>query len=230
MKPEAVVFDLDATLCHYTISVVEVIERALQRVGLPSDRFGPVEQLADAYNRAWWSSEETLRLPTDELRCRAWVSISKDRDVDETTAVRVSDAYSAIRRETGIRLYEGVPSLLADLRRDHQIGILTNGPSDMQWEKLRNLDLPPAVDAIVVAGDLGIFKPDPRPFRQVLATLGTSPAAAVFVGDSYEHDMVGAHGVGMRTVWIRTNGVNPRESSAADHTIGHVGELRELLL
>lgn len=228
---KAIAFDLDSTLCHYALTVEEVIDQALKRAGIPDERLGSSSALADDYNRAWWTAEEQLRVPTEELRRRAWIQVLKDRGFDDDElATRISDVYSEIRCETGLRLYSGVSSLLADLRERYRLGILTNGPSDMQWEKLRSLSLPSAVDAIVVAGDLGILKPDPRPFRQLLEDLDAAPADSLFVGDSFEHDIVGAHGVGMQTAWVHSNGTAERADLTPDLVIEHVGCLRELLL
>jgi HAD superfamily hydrolase (TIGR01549 family) len=152
------------------------------------------------------------------------------RGVRESETRRLADAYSEIRRETGMRLFEGVPGFLADLRARYRVGILTNGPSDMQWEKLRKLGLTAAVDAIVVAGDFGVFKPDPRPFRRLTELLGTSPPTSLFVGDSYEHDIVGARGAGMRTAWVTADGAGGTAGNAPDHVVERAIDLREVLL
>ena len=60
-QPKAILFDLDSTLCRYTLTVAEVIAQALDRLDIEEDRFGAPEQLADAYNVAWWTAEDTLR-------------------------------------------------------------------------------------------------------------------------------------------------------------------------
>jgi len=228
---KAVAFDLDSTLCHYALTVEEVIERAVTRAGFPAGHLGPPAELAAAYNTAWWTAEEQLRVPTEELRRATWTHILYDRGTaDEATALSIADAYGEIRRETGFRVFDGVPSLLEDLRARYRTGILTNGPSDMQWEKLTKLNLADAVDAIVVAGDLGIFKPDPRPFLQLLDRLEASPETSIFVGDSFEHDVVGARRVGMRTVWIRSNGKAENAGWTPNHVLRHVEDLRGILL
>ena len=227
----AVVFDLDSTLSEYALTVEEVLDRAVPRAGFAADALGPLDRLAKDYNSAWWSAEEILRVPTDELRRRAWTVILEARGIDDaSTARRLADAYSDIRKETGFHLFDGVRALLADLRTRYRVGILTNGPSDMQWEKLRTLELTDAVDAIVVAGDLGIFKPDPRPFRQILDRLGALPRDALYVGNSYDHDIVGAHGAGMKTAWVTANGAAETTEIVPDHVVRRATDLREVLL
>jgi len=229
---KAVAFDLDSTLCRYALSVREVTALAIARTGL-ADRLDATQELADAYNSAWWAEEEVRQCPVRELRRRAWARILEERGLgDEATATRLADAYSDIREETGLRLIDGVPELLADLKPRYPLGILTNGPSQMQWPKLRDLGLPEIVDHIVVAGDRGVFKPDPRPFEELLGMLGADAEATLFVGDSFEHDMVGAHAVGMQTAWVRENGQRPptEASITPNRVLRSVLELREILL
>jgi len=228
---EAILFDMDSTLCRYRLSVAEVIDRALDELGLVADEIGSPDQLADDYNVAWWTAEDTLRLPTDELRRRAWTALLSQRGLDdEPLARRIADTYSKVRKETGLELFEGVRPFLGELRSQYRTGILTNGPSDMQWSKLRDLGLVDAVDAVVVAGDLGIFKPDPRPFRQLLEALDAKPEVALFVGDSYEHDIVGARGVGMKTAWITHPDDAPEVDDSPDFVMARATDLREVLL
>jgi 2-haloalkanoic acid dehalogenase type II len=230
-KLAAVVFDLDLTLCHYVLSTEEAIERALHESGFPADRLWPLEAVAQRYNSAWWESEESSWTSTDEMRREIWIRILQENEIcDAQAAIRISDSYGAIRRDTGVRPYDGVSSLLADLRSQYRLGILTNGPSDIQWEKLRALDLPSIVNEIVVAGDVGIFKPDARVFHLLLDRLAVPARAALFVGDSYERDIVGAHEAGMRTAWICRNGAAPDSDVVPDVFLKDVSQLREVLL
>lgn len=229
---KAVVFDLDSTLCEYALTVAEVIERALSHVGLEPLEFGPIDSLADDYNRAWWTAEDNYRTHVDELRRLAWSALLRDRGRDdEELAGKLSSAYSQIRKETGLRLFDGVSQLIDDLKPRYPLGIVTNGPSDMQWPKLRELGLVDRFDGIVVAGDRGFFKPDPRPFVEILELLDAEAKTALFVGDSFEHDIIGAHGAGMRTAWIRSDGKTPPEDAdvTPDYIFGSAIEVREIM-
>jgi FMN phosphatase YigB (HAD superfamily) len=48
----------------------------------------------------------------------------------------------------------------------------------------------------------GVEKPDPRIFRAALDRLGIEPAAALYVGDVYEVDVVGARAAGLDAALI----------------------------
>ena len=103
-------------------------------------------------------------------------------------------------------LYPGVREALDRLRRLVPIGCLTDGDPGIQRAKLHALGLTGAFDAVVISDELGREhrKPDPLPFRRLLEQLGVAAVDAVHVGDRPGKDVVGALGVGMRAVRVRT--------------------------
>jgi putative hydrolase of the HAD superfamily len=73
-------------------------------------------------------------------------------------------------------------------------------------------------------------KPDPGFFHLALEKANVSPEQVLFVGDSPEHDVLGAKGVGMSAALIVEEGVNPpfqsdRETVDPDHEIRTLAEL-----
>jgi len=134
---------------------------------------------------------------------------------DEASALRISQAYGEVRQESGVLPYPGIDELLADLNPNYKLGLLTNGPFDTQWEKIEALGFDKLFDAVIVAGDIGIYKPDVRIFKILLEKLGVAAKHSLFVGDTYDTDIHGAHQAGMYTAWITreegatTNGVQP---------------------
>ena len=85
-------------------------------------------------------------------------------------------------------------------------GIITNGPSDVQWGEVRAVGLEERVDRVIVAGDVGAFKPDPRIFEAALEGLGIPPQSAVFIGNSADHDVAGALRACWSAIWLNRNG------------------------
>jgi len=85
-------------------------------------------------------------------------------------------------------------------------GIITNGPSDVQWGEVRQVGLEDRVDRVIVAGDIDAFKPDPRIFEAALEGLGIPPRAAVFIGNSAAHDAAGAIQAGWSAIWLNRDG------------------------
>jgi len=118
-----------------------------------------------------------------------------------------------------------VPTLLA-LARDHGLALVSNGAPDIQRAKRAASGLAPHFAAVIVSGELGAGKPDPRPFRAALAALGVAAGRAVMVGDSPERDVVGARDAGLRAILLDRAG---RRSPAGRDGVATIGSLRELL-
>jgi HAD superfamily hydrolase (TIGR01549 family) len=146
---------------------------------------------------------------TDELRLAVWRRLLTERGLSaDGLAVRIAAEYGAVRRANGVCLFDGARELLSDLHAaGYGLGLLTNGLSDGQWEKIRSLHIEHDFDAVVVAGDVGVYKPDPRAFAVLLDRLGAHASKALFVGDSYEMDVLGAHAAGLAAAWVRPEGM-----------------------
>jgi putative hydrolase of the HAD superfamily len=99
------------------------------------------------------------------------------------------------------------PDAVATLRAlrgaDIRVGVLTNGPSEMQRRKLDVSGLGPELDAVTISGEIGVAKPDPEAFRIALERLGTRPEETAMVGDSLENDVLGGLQAGLaEVVWM----------------------------
>lgn len=99
-------------------------------------------------------------------------------------------------------LPDAAATLAALRRRGLRLGLITNGDSRLQNDKVDLSGLRPLSDLSAVSGDEGIHKPDPRLFRRVAARLGVAAADCLFVGDNVRNDIEGALGAGMRAAWI----------------------------
>jgi 2-haloacid dehalogenase len=85
---------------------------------------------------------------------------------------------------------------LAYLKRHYVLVILSN---------VSNARLGVAFDAICTAQDIGSYKPDPRNFRYLLATLerlGVAPRQILHTAQSLYHDHAPAQAAGLASAWI----------------------------
>ncbi|MDG6257570.1 MAG: HAD family hydrolase [Methanomicrobiaceae archaeon] len=82
-------------------------------------------------------------------------------------------------------------------------GIVSNGQRVFSEIELKYLGLHHHFDVIVFSSDIGVKKPDPRIFRVALDALSLEPEEALFIGDSFEADILGARKVGMQAMFIR---------------------------
>lgn len=90
-----------------------------------------------------------------------------------------------------------LPTLTALRERGYRLGIITNGTAYNQARKIDHTGLQTYMDLVVLAGEEGIQKPDPRLFRMAAARLGVPCECCVFVGDNPHADIQGARDAGM---------------------------------
>ena len=101
-----------------------------------------------------------------------------------------------------VSLLPGADDALTAARRRGPVGLVTNGPAWRQAVKVDALGIGERFDTVVYAGDLPRRKPHPEPFDRALDALDVSATAALYVGDSVEHDVVGAQRAGLRAAWV----------------------------
>jgi FMN phosphatase YigB (HAD superfamily) len=225
----AVIFDLDGTLCDYKTSVAEAMTAALSLVHRRDNLIGDPEQAASRYYALWFEMESDHE-STEVLRDRIWTRLLSENGVDDRTlAQSLSRLYAGLRADS-LSLVDGARPLLADLGKRYTLGLLTNGPSDLQWHKIDALRIQSSFSHILVSGDSGIHKPDRRVFATMLRHVQAAPEQAVYVGNSYQADIIGAHDAGMWSVWVTSDGEKDPEKTAADMTIAQLSELRRILL
>ena len=82
-----------------------------------------------------------------------------------------------------------------------KLGVVSNSDGRVE-EALRAAGLRPYFDVVVDSSVAGVEKPDPAIFRAALDALGVRPAEALYVGDLYEVDVVGANAAGIPAVLL----------------------------
>ena len=112
-------------------------------------------------------------------------------------------------------IFENSIPLLRELKaRGYLTGVITNGPSVLQNHKMDTSGLRPYCDIVVVSGDEGVHKPDPRLFEITAERLGVKPQECVYVGDHPVNDIQGALSAGMGAIrmnfgWFKDKDLRP---------------------
>lgn len=121
-------------------------------------------------------------------------------DIPETVR-RYDAAYRKNRRAV-----PGSRELLALLKEEVQVGIITNGFRDLQEEKITICGISPLIDILVISEEAGFNKPDKRIFQAALALADADPAESLYTGDSWNVDILPASACGMKAVWLNRYG------------------------
>lgn len=170
-----------------------------------------------------------LRTWSPTYRRATWSAALEARGVgDGALADALAERFAAERRARH-RVFADVVPALSDLRERYALGLVTNGASCLQHEKLDHSGLRPFFDVVVVSAEFGTGKPDASIFRYALSFLGVPPDQAVMLGDSLDRDVDGARSAGLRAIWVNRLG-HARQADRPDVVeVSTLGDARLLL-
>lgn len=169
---------------------------------------------------------EVLREWAGEYRRTVWdEALAETGFADPLLSETLSCSFVA-ERVARYQPYPEARAVLEDLGRDFRLGLVTNGPCDLQCDKIERIGLGSYFSAVAISRQVGAMKPDPRIFRHALERLGVAADEAVMVGDSVKHDIVGAHAVGMKAIWADLDSSHDNAAERPDAVIHALSEVR----
>ncbi len=123
-----------------------------------------------------------------------------------------------------------VPEVLGELKERYRLAIVSDAQSPYAVPELMAVGLHEYFDPIIISGDYGYRKPDPRLFQHALDKLQIHPSQAIFVGNDRYRDVFGAQQAGMKTVLFSPNQNAARTTGAEpDYIIYQFSELLEAI-
>jgi len=218
---DALIFDLDDTLCPERPFVLARLEAVAKRL---ADLYGPYHDFYD----------QLVRCYEEDLRLRVF-NVVLGREGLEADPGVIRDLVDLYRSTPGpVEPYPDVPDALAFWAQRLPLGLITDGYGPTQRGKVEALGLARHFRAIVYTDDLGAenTKPSDVPFRRVQEAIGFT-GSAVYVGDHPGLDVPAPKRLGWTAVRIMRPGAkqSSAESDPAcppDHVIRGLDELRSL--
>ncbi|KAL6425556.1 hypothetical protein ACFW04_009599 [Cataglyphis niger] len=226
----AIFFDLDNTLVETrkadSQACRKLAEELTRNYGIPEEASA---KITSAYLKQFRKCPDNVTLTLDAWRTILWSKALGDKY--SSLAKRIYERWLYLRYHYMV-LAPNTVSMLRQLKKKYLLGLITNGPSNAQWEKIRKLSLEQYFDVILVSADLPWEKPEPEIFHKACHFLNVRPDECIMVGDKLETDILGGIEARLRgTVWIpiadkpRLSGDDPKP----DFTIRHVTELVRIL-
>jgi putative hydrolase of the HAD superfamily len=103
-------------------------------------------------------------------------------------------------------LFDDVAPALSDLKgRGLILGLISNVEKDMT-ATLNELGLPSWLGVVVTSQDSGFNKPQPEIFQEALRRAGVQASEAIYIGDQYQVDVIGADRAGMKGILLDRHG------------------------
>lgn len=214
---KAVIFDFDDTLSDRKLNVYNLYYDYFKRVfpDLDADEFESLVQDLMIYDC----------FGTVDLKQRTYL-LSHHYSIPEDFYEKFNEYYfDALPKFTV--LHEDTISVLETLKGKYKLGIITNGNSVVQHNKINNVKIAHYFDEIIVSGDVGIHKPDPKIYELMANRLNLKTEECMFVGDIFSSDIIGAIKANMIPCWLEGDISKP--SKYKGYRISKLSQVLEIL-
>lgn len=214
-------FDADGTLFDFELAEKLALSSVLLDLGQPLT--DETYQNYQGINQELWLAFEGGKVSQAEIKTRRferWLeSVGVQADVE-----KVSGDYLLYLSQQG-PLLENALEVIQTLSRNYKMLLLTNGLKEVQRPRFNASTLKPYMTDIIVSGEVGFAKPDPRIFESAFNVAGTPAKKEVLmIGDSLSADIVGGMSYGLDTCWY-----NPTKMDSSLPITYIIDDLRQLL-
>ena len=207
MSYRAVIFDLDGTLRESHPHFMDALHDTLLDMGLEVDPFK--WRLTERWVHEYWAQSpeiiEDVKLYGQEQIWNRFLTRLMSKvghpHADETEVQTFGDHIREVFQPVS-ELTPGAREVLTTLReRDLTLGVLSNRSKPF-GDELEKLDIAGFFDFTLAAGEVGVWKPRPEIFQAALERAGVGPDAAIYIGDNYYADIVGAREADMAAILV----------------------------
>lgn len=231
--PRAILFDLDDTILDTTLSATRVWRLTAlafeEEIGQPAAVFDPILDRARVWYWADPARNHAGRLDVQQSRIEVTHHGLLELGIDDRAlATRFADHYSQ-HRVSSMQPFPGaIETLEYFVSRGVPMALITNGDAQGQRDKVAHFDLTQYFQAVLIEGELGFGKPDPRVFEQALRACDAPAEGSWCVGDNLAWEVAAPQSLGMQGIWCDWEGKTLPEDSeiVPDRVVMRITELR----
>lgn len=171
----------------------------------------------------------------EEMRSHRIAESLKDLDYPQLTAEECLTFQKIYEDElANITMHHEVKKTLDYLKEQNiPIGIITNGPTDHQFKKIKQLAVENWVNPnhIIISQATGFQKPEPEIFYLAEKNFSLIGENTLYVGDSFDSDVTGSKNSGWHALWFnhRQRKIPAGKSPIFDLEINSFNQLLETI-
>jgi HAD superfamily hydrolase (TIGR01662 family) len=227
---DAVLFDMGYTLIYFEPPQETIVQEALRTAGVERS----VDEIMAAVQVVWgayYRDAATVTFPATpeydretQTRLETGLLTQLGLGTDPDTLRTYTEAIGAgFDRPGVIRPYPEVMDVLVNLHEEgYRLGIVSNWSWNLR-QRVTQAGLDGHFETVWASAYAGCNKPHPGIFYQVLVQMNVPAERALYVGDSYRHDVIGARNAGIDVALL------DRDGSAGDADCPVIGDLWGIL-
>ncbi len=220
---KAVIFDLDNTLYDYDLLNDAAIKNAgiwlCQQIKISYDEF------TSAFEKGRYKTKEFMKnCASQHNRIIYFQKMSEILGLNPIKySIELYEKYWGYMLDN-MQLVPYAEQLIKKLCSENiKIAICTDLTTHIQHRKLRTLKIADYIDVFVSSEEADAEKPDIRIFRMTLDKLGLFENEAIYVGDNYQKDVIGAYDAGIFPVWY-----NPQRKKLLENPACKMLEIEQM--
>ncbi|RDB36356.1 YjjG family noncanonical pyrimidine nucleotidase [Spirobacillus cienkowskii] len=228
MKYSLIFFDADDTLFDFTKSQEIAFKNAVAHFKINFH----IDILYSDYkkiNKELWNNLEQGHVSLESLRVLRFKKIFEKHSIPQDPSK--FDEYYMQKISQSTTLLPNALEICKFLKSAGiNIGIITNGFSEVQKKRIRESEISEFIDSIIVSEEVGVRKPQPQIFEIALNQFQHIPKNKVLmVGDNLNADILGANRAGIDSCWFHKHGGAPKMDIQPKYTINELIQLKKLV-
>ena len=239
---KTILFDLGNTLIYFDGSWEDTLEKsylsltdALIHRGIDVDRDSFPAVFKSRMSQYFAEREDTLIEQTTESVLKSLLVELEIRSGRREDVRYALDAMYRITESCWRLEVDTIPLLEYLFRKGYQLGLVSNAADSRDVDRLIDeFQLRDYFSEILISASVGIRKPHPQIFNQVLSGLSPVPEETMMVGGTLNADVLGASKMGIQSVLITrrvdsTGAYDTSEQIQPDYVIDNLLDLIDIL-
>jgi putative hydrolase of the HAD superfamily len=219
-------FDLDHTLWDFDKNAEETLNELYFTYQLADLGLNSCDIFIETYtknNHQLWVDYHLGKITKEALRETRFKKTFLDLGLDESVIPdQFEDDYVNIC-PTKSNLFPHTHETLSYLQQKYTLHLISNGFKESTEYKVKNTNLTPYFENVIISEVVGFNKPDKDIFQYAIDKAKASTHQSLMIGDSIEADVRGALNFGMDAIYF-----NPNFAAIPHDVSWHINHLEEL--
>ncbi|MBT3208853.1 MAG: noncanonical pyrimidine nucleotidase, YjjG family [Bacteroidetes bacterium] len=222
-------FDLDRTIWDFDTNSKNTLQELIENNGL-SAVFGSFEEFYNIYkkvNDSLWAKYRDGKIEKEILSWKRFYDTFLKFGLDDIEIAKIFGLGYVSLSPTKTKLFPHSHEVLEYLENKYTLYIITNGFSEVQYEKIKNCRLGGYFSDIFTSEEIGVKKPDAKIFNHAVEISKTKRKNCLMIGDDLNVDIIGARRAGIDQVFFNFDKIVHTEKVTFE--ISSLIQLKEIL-
>jgi 5'-nucleotidase len=217
-----ILFDADETLFHFDALAGLQLMFSRQQYAFSADEY----QYYQSINLPLWQQYQQGAISAQQLQVHRFTPWA---DKLNLSASALNSAYMQAMADICTPL-PGATELIQALKGRVNMGIITNGFTELQQIRLERTGFADAFSPLVISEQVGVAKPHIDIFNHAFRLMG-NPAKSdiLMVGDNPHADIQGGINAGIDTCWFNRHGTAMPDGITAHYEVSSLAQLQQWL-